>query len=183
MYSAPSKVSKIQFMTLTGLMTAIICILAPFSIILPISPVPISLGTLAIYFVIMVLGWKQGFLSVLLYILLGLVGLPVFSGFTGGAAKLLGPTGGYLIGYLFMALICGFFVKKWPGRFFPNFVGMLLGTAVCYGFGTLWLAFQSDLSIGTAFTVAVLPFLPADLFKILAAMFLGRQIRKRLLLF
>lgn len=180
MYSATSKTSKIQSMTLTGLMTAIICILAPFSVYLPFSPVPVSLGTLAIYFAIMVLGMKQSFLSVLLYILLGLAGLPVFTGFTGGAGKLLGPTGGYFIGYLFMALICGFFVDRWSGRFFPSFVGMLLGTAVCYGFGTLWLAYQSNLSLPAAFMVGVLPFLPTDLAKIIIAMIVGQQIRNRL---
>lgn len=180
MRSAPSTTSKIKYMTLTGLMSAIICIMAPFSIILPISPVPISLGTLAIYFVIIVLGRKQGFLSILLYILLGLVGLPVFTGFTGGIGKLLGPTGGYIIGYLFMALVCGFFTDKWHGRFFPNFVGMLFGTAVCYGFGTLWLAYQSNLSISAAFTAAVLPFLPADLCKVLIAWFVGCKVRKHL---
>ena len=180
MYSAPYTTSKIKYMSLTGLMSAIICIMAPFSIILPISPVPISLGTLAIYFAIIVLGRKQGFLSILLYILLGLVGLPVFTGFTGGVGKLLGPTGGYIIGYLFMALICGFFTDKWYGRFFPTFIGMLLGTAVCYGFGTLWLAYQSNLSISAAFAAAVLPFLPTDLLKILIAVFLGRQVRRRL---
>lgn len=180
MYSTPSKVSKIQFMTLTGLMSAIICIMAPFSVILPISPVPISLCTLAIYFAAMVLGMKQGLLSVLLYILLGLAGLPVFSGFTGGIGRLLGPTGGYILGYLFLALICGFFADKWPRRFFPNFVGMLLGTAACYAIGTLWLACQSNISITAAFGSTVLPFLPGDLVKLLMAIFIGRQVRKRL---
>ena len=86
-------------MALIGLMTAVICVLAPFSLNLPFSPVPISLGTLAIYFVISVLGMKSGTLSVVLYILLGLVGLPVFANFTGGAGKLFGPSGGYIIGY------------------------------------------------------------------------------------
>lgn len=172
--------SKAYQMALIGLMTAVICIIAPFSVQLPFSPVPMSLGTLVIYFAVMVLGMKQSFLSVLLYILLGLVGLPVFTGFTGGAGKLLGPTGGYIIGYLFMTLICGFFIDKWPGRFFPNFVGLLLGTAVCYGLGTIWLSLQSHLSISSAFTTAVLPFLPADLTKVLLGIFAGRRIRNRL---
>ena len=70
MYGTPSTTSKIKDMTLIGLMSAIICIMAPFSVILPVSPVPISLGTLAIYFAIMVLGRRLGFFSVLLYILI-----------------------------------------------------------------------------------------------------------------
>ena len=180
MYSTPSTTSKIKDMTLIGLMSAIICIMAPFSVILPVSPVPISLGTLAIYFAIMVLGRRLGFFSVLLYILLGLIGLPVFTGFTGGVGKILGPTGGYIIGYLFMALICGFFTDRWFGKFFPNFAGMLLGTAVCYGFGTVWFIFQSNMSLSAAFGSAVLPFLPGDLVKMLIAIFIGRQVQKRL---
>ena len=96
--------------TLTGLMTAVICLLAPLSLNIPISPVPISLGYLAVYFVLSVLGMKLGVLSVVAYILLGLAGIPVFTGFTGGPGKLLGPTGGYIVGYIFMALICGYFV-------------------------------------------------------------------------
>ena len=78
-------------------MTAVICVLAPFS--LPIGPVPISLTNLAIYFVLYMLGVKRGTISYLVYLLIGLVGVPVFSGFTSGPGKLFGPTGGYLIGY------------------------------------------------------------------------------------
>ena len=78
--------------TVTALMTAVTCILAPLSI--PIGPVPISLTNLAIYISLYLLGWKRGTISYLIYLLIGLVGIPVFSGFTGGPAKLAGPTGG-----------------------------------------------------------------------------------------
>ena len=105
--------ANIRQLCLIGLFAAIICISAPFSIYLPLSPVPISLATFTIYFCSIVAGMKCGTISVAIYILLGLMGLPVFSGFTGGANRLMGPTGGYLLGYLFMALICGFFVDKW----------------------------------------------------------------------
>ncbi len=172
--------NKTKYMTLIGLMTAVICILAPFSLVLPFSPVPISLCTLAINLAVMVLGMKKGGLSVLLYILLGFAGLPVFAGFTGGAGKLLGPTGGYIIGYLFLALISGFFAERWAGRQLPCFAGMVLGTVVCYCFGTLWLAYQADISLSAALTAAVLPFLPADFIKIVIALFGGRAIRRRL---
>ena len=83
--------------TVTALMTAVTCILAPLSI--PIGPVPISLTNLAIYISLYLLGWKRGTISYLIYLLIGLVGIPVFSGFTGGPAKLAGPTGGYIIDY------------------------------------------------------------------------------------
>lgn len=79
-----------------GIMAAATAILAPFSI--PIGPVPISLTNLAIYFALYILGAKDGTLSYLVYLLIGLIGVPVFSGFTSGPEKLFGPTGGYLIG-------------------------------------------------------------------------------------
>ena len=90
-------------MAVTALMTAVTCILAPLSI--PIGPVPISLTNFAIYLSLYLLDWKKGTVSYILYLLLGLVGLPVFSGFTGGIGKLAGPTGGYIIGFIPMAII------------------------------------------------------------------------------
>ena len=92
-------------MAVTALMTAVTCILAPLSI--PIGPVPISLTNFAIYLSLYLLDWKKGTISYILYLLLGLVGLPVFSGFTGGIGKLAGPTGGYIIGFIPMAIIAG----------------------------------------------------------------------------
>lgn len=178
--SSMQKENQTRQLTLTGLMTAILCILAPISLVLPFSPVPFSLGTLAVYFAVTVLGGRRGFLCTLLYLLLGFAGLPVFSGFTGGLGKLLGPTGGYLIGYLLLALIYGFFLGKWFPRLSPCFAGMLLGTACCYAFGTCWLAYQSDLSPSAAFMAAVLPFLPADFVKMAIALLLGREVRCRL---
>lgn len=171
---------EIKTIALVGLMTALICVLGPLSIPLPFSPVPISLTNLAIYFTIYVIGMKRGTLSYLIYLLIGLVGLPVFSAFTGGPGKLLGPTGGYLIGFIFMALICGFFIDKWPTKLYLHFIGMVLGTAVCYLFGTVWLAYQAGMSFYAALAAGVIPFLPGDLAKIIIAMLLGPQVSKKL---
>lgn len=166
-------------LTLIGVMTAVICIMGPLSIQLPVSPVPISLGTLAIYFVIYVLGMKKGTISCCIYLLIGFIGIPVFTAFTSGPAKLLGPTGGYLIGYIFMALICGFIVDK-TNNVFLCFGGMLLGTAVLYFFGTVWLAYQGNMTFMAALAAGVLPFILGDLVKILIAMVAGGQIKKQL---
>lgn len=165
---------------LAGLMTAIFCLLAPWALHIPVSPVPISLGFLALYFIVSVLGMKLGTLSVLAYLLLGLAGLPVFTGFTGGPGKLLGPTGGYLIGYLFMAPICGYFLDRWEKVLWMEILGMALGSAVCYLFGTIWLAYQASCSFAEALAMAVLPYLPFDAVKLAAALFLGKQLRARL---
>lgn len=167
-------------MALIALMAAVTCILGPLSITIPISPVPISLTNLAVYFTVYVLGMKRGTISYLVYLFIGLVGLPVFSGFSGGAGKLFGPTGGYLIGFIFMALICGFFVEKWPSKLYLHFAGMVLGTVVCYLFGTIWLAFQGNMDFYAALAAGVLPFIPGDLVKIMIALLAGPVIRKQL---
>ena len=120
--------TKTYTMAVTALMTAVICIVAPLSI--PIGPVPISLTNFAIYITLYLLDWKKGTVSYLLYLLIGLVGLPVFSGFTGGIGKLAGPTGGYIIGFIPMAIIAGILIDKYHQRWI-QFAGMIIGTAVC----------------------------------------------------
>lgn len=172
---------NIQTLTLIGLMTAVLCVLGPWAFTLPFSPVPISLGTLGVYFVVIVLGRTTGTLSVLLYLLLGLVGVPVFTGFMGGPAKVFGPTGGYLIGYIFMAFICGYFTEKFAGKYILCCLGMCLGTLVCYFFGSIWMANQLNLSFIEACIMGALPYLPGDLLKILFANAIGGKLRVALL--
>lgn len=176
--------TNIKSLSLIGLMTAVICIMSPFSIPLLISPVPITLGFLAIYFALFALGMVKGTISCLLYILLGLVGLPVFSGFSGGAGKLFGPTGGYIIGYIFLALIAGFFIDKFASKWqnwYLCLIGMILGSAVCYLFGTLMLAFQMQLSFYEALWLGVIPYIPADLCKMAIALLVGIPLRRALI--
>ena len=156
-------------MTVTALMTAITCILAPMALPIPISPVPISLTNLVIFFMAYILGMKLSVASYVLYLLLGTVGLPVFSGFSGGVGKLLGPTGGYLIGFIFLAAIVGFFVEKFPTKIYMHVIGMILGMAVCYAFGTAWLAGQLGMSFVAGLGVGVIPYLPGDTAKIIIA--------------
>ncbi len=163
-----------------GLMSAIICVAGPLSIPLPFSPVPVSLCTLAIYFSAMVLGAKRGALSTAIYLLLGLAGLPVFAGFSGGPGKLLGPTGGYLIGYLFLAAISGFFAERFSRCLPLLLLGMLLATAVCYLIGTLWLARQLETTFLQALLLGTIPYLPFDFFKLIVAAVIGFHVRKRI---
>ncbi|MCM1100345.1 MAG: biotin transporter BioY [Clostridium sp.] len=172
--------SKIKEMAVIGLMTAVVCVLAPISFYIPISPVPISLGSMMIYFVVTVLGARRGTVSVLLYILLGLAGLPVLSGFTGGAGKLFGPTGGYIIGYIFLALIFGFFTDHWKDRLAMQILGAILGTLALYLFGTLWLGRQLGIDFMAALWAGVIPYIPGDIVKLILAMTLGIKLRKRL---
>ncbi len=166
-------------LAVVGVMTAVTCILAPFS--LPIGPVPISLTNLAIYFSLYTLGSKFGCVSYLVYLLIGFIGVPVFSGFTSGPGKLLGPTGGYLIGFLPMALIAGIIIDKFISNRFICFLGMVGGTVVAYAFGTVWLAYQANLDWKAALMAGVIPFIPGDLVKMVLAMIAGPQIRKQLM--
>lgn len=190
--SKTSNKPNIKEMCVIGVMTAVVCVIAPWSLSIPVSPVPISLGSLAIYFALMVLGMKCGTIVTLLYILIGLVGVPVFSGLSGGAGKLLGPTGGYIVGYIFMALICGFFLDKWRtnlnvkeniGRknLALSVLGMVLGTIVLYAFGTAWLAISLNMTFPAALAAGVIPYIPGDIVKLIIAMVVGGQVRKALL--
>lgn len=168
-------------MAVTAAMTAVLCILGPWAINIPISPVPITLCSMGIYFVLYLLGLKLGSISVLLYVLLGAAGLPVFTNFSGGFGKLLGPTGGYIIGYLFLALICGFFIEKFPNKLYLQGIGFLLGTAVLYLFGTLWLQTQLALNFSAALMMGVIPYIPGDIVKLILALALAIPLKKRLI--
>lgn len=174
------KKSNVRDMVFIGLMTAIICIVAPFTIPIPFSPVPLSLTNLAIYFSVILLGLKKGTMSLILYMLIGFIGIPVFSGFTGGLSKLAGPTGGYLIGFIFMALISGFFIEKYNNKKYMYVVGMVIGTLVTYGFGTAWLAYQLNLSFIKGLAIGVLPYIVGDGIKIIIAESIAPVIKKRI---
>ncbi|MDE6434540.1 MAG: biotin transporter BioY [Lachnospiraceae bacterium] len=163
---------------LIAVMTAVTCVLAPLSI--PIGPVPISLTTVAIYFGLYILGTKRETISCIVYMLIGLAGLPVFSGFTGGPGKLIGPTGGYMMGFVPMAIIAGLVIDKTNGKFILDFLAMVAGTAVCYAFGTIWLAYQGQMDFTKALFLGVIPFIPGDLIKMVLAAFFGARIRNQL---
>lgn len=168
---------NIKNMTYTALMTAVICILAPLSI--QIGPIPISFTNLVLYFAVYIIGTKYATYSYMIYYLLGLVGLPVFSGFTGGFGKAFGPTGGCLIGFFFMTVISGIFVSKFNNKIM-QFAGMIIGTVVVYILAVLWFSFVMKTSLLESFMVCVAPFIIIDLIKMILAMYVGSAIRKRI---
>ncbi|MCH5252806.1 MAG: biotin transporter BioY [Lachnospiraceae bacterium] len=174
------KLFTLPAMAMMALFAAITCILAPLSI--SIGPVPISFTNLAIYFSLYLLGWKEGTITYCVYLLIGLIGLPVFSGFTGGVGKLAGPTGGYLIGFIPMSMICGFFIEKFHKKIYLCVIGMILGTMVAYTFGTIWFCYSTGTGVVPALGLCVFPVLPGDLVKIvltgIAGPFVAGQIKK-----
>lgn len=172
---------KIKKMTMTALMAAVMCVLGPLSI--QIGPIPISLTNLAIYLAVYIVGGKMATLSYLVYFLIGLFGMPVFSGGGAGPAKAVGPTGGYLIGFFLLALICGLFIdRKWnlpkPVKYMLHFIGMCLGTAVAYIFGTIWFVVSTQTEIVKAIMTCVVPFIGVDILKMIIALVIGGTIKE-----
>ncbi len=185
-------IKKTNTLTKIALMAALQCIISPFAITFPISPVPVSLATLMLYLSVYILGRKHATISCGIYLLIGLVGIPVFSGFSGGAGKLFGPTGGYLIGYLVLTFISGSCLEKWnvtnnPGTKFAGRkdyilqgLGLVIGTLGCYFIGTLWLSYQTGMEFQTALEVGILPFVVGDIIKIVVGVLVGNAVRMQL---
>ena len=169
---------KVKDMTLTAVMAALVCIAGPLTV--PAGPIPLSLATLAVYLAGAVLGKKRGTLAVALYLLIGIIGVPVFSGFSGGFQKLAGVTGGYLVGYLPCAFLSGLGAERAEeeSRIWILPAKMAAGTAVLYTIGTAWFMIQSGNALGTALSLCVVPFLPGDAVKIAAAVMLTVPVRK-----
>lgn len=165
-------------MAVTAVMAAVLCVLGPLTV--PIGAIPISLANLVICLTAWLLGPKFGTLSVAIYLALGVVGLPVFSGYGAGLAKVAGPTGGYLVGYLLLAFIGGMFIEKSHGQPAVSALGLILGDAACYVLGTAWFVFQMQCDLSYALTVCVYPFIALDLAKIVISCIVGALLRKRL---
>ena len=165
-------------LAVTSVGAAVLAVVSPF--VIPAGPIPISLCTLMISLCAYVLGWRRGTLCVLVYLLLGAAGMPVFSGFVGGLGKVLGPTGGYILGYLPLAAITGLAAERASGKRGVQLAAMILATALLYGFGTAWYCVQAEVRVQAAAAVCVLPFLPGDGAKIAAALYLGPKLRARL---
>lgn len=170
--------SRAYPLVMTAVMAAVISAISPFAI--PIGPISLSLCTLVLYMTPYILGWKRAALATLVFLLLGTVGAPVFTGFQGGMAKVLGPTGGYLAGYIPLVILTGLAVQHFPNRRMLQFAGMLAATAVLYALGTAWFCFQSGSALEKAMQLCVIPFIPGDLIKMAVAMTLGPVLRARL---
>ena len=170
-------ITPVSSLATIGVMAAITCVIAPMA--LPIGPVPISLATLMLYLSPYVLGRRGSTLSCLVYLLLGLVGMPVFSGFTGGLGKLAGPTGGYLVGYLPLVIVVALAIHS-SNRRIVHLIGMILGTTLLYAVGTVWFCYQSGTILSKALALCVYPFLIGDIIKIGIALTVGPVLRERL---
>ena len=167
---------NVRRMVHCALFAALIAVFSQIQI--PMTPVPISLATFSVMMCGLLLGWKWGGITVAVYILLGAVGAPVFAGFKSGAAALMGPTGGYIIGYLPYAMLSGLAIGAWQEKFGGRCALLILGTIVCYALGTGWFIIQSGRSLADSLSLCVLPFLPGDAVKIALAAYLAPRLRK-----
>lgn len=147
----------------------------------PTQP-PFTMQTFGIFLTLLLLGAKDGTIAIGLYILLGALGVPVFSGFNGGMGALIGPTGGYIVGFLLICLIFGLLCGKGAGLWLKA-LALLLGLAVCYAFGTLWFVkvygdMKGPISTLSALSMCVFPFIVPDLAKLALALWAGKRLEK-----
>ena len=173
-----SSQSRLRMLILTALCTAIICILAQITIPLPL--VPITGQTLAIGIVATILGSKYGTLASLLYLILGAVGIPVFSGFSGGLGVIVGPTGGFIFGFIPTAFIIGYYLEKTSFTVINAIIANIIGMLVTLTIGTVYLKIGANLTWTAAFLGGFAPFIIVGVVKGVLAAWLGIVVRNRL---
>lgn len=176
------KTMSIRKMTYVALFTVVIAVCSWITI--P-AAVPFTLQTFAIFAACALLGGKLGLYAVCLYILLGAVGVPVFSGFGAGLGTLLGPTGGYILGFVFTALAMWGVEAKFGRKPAALVAGMVTGLILCYAFGTAWFMVvyaraNGAIGLGAALSMCVIPFILPDCVKIALAMLVAAHLRPRL---
>ncbi len=174
------KSQNMKMCILAALFAAFTAILSQVAFPVPFitENIPFSLGLLAVLITSGVLGGVWGTASIAVYIALGCVGVPVFANFR-AAEAIVGATGGYIVGYLFCALVVGFITDRKKGAsYIANALSMVAGTAVCYAFGTLWYSIYAGIPFAAALSTAVVPFIPLDLVKIAVSAYLVKKLRK-----
>ena len=166
-------------LTYTAMMIAITAALSQVSIPIPISPVPVTLQTAAVILAGIILGPRQGAAALLGYLLLGCMGLPVFSQGKAGPGVLLGPTGGFLLGFIAAAFIIGWLLRR-KDSLERAYTAVLAGIAVVYLFGIVHFAIVTSSSLSAAFMLAALPYLPLEAVKIFIFTPAALRVRTRL---
>ena len=170
----------VKEMAFTAMFAVIIAVCSWISI--P-TTVPFTLQTFAVFASISMLGGKRGFFAVLVYIILGAVGIPVFAGFSGGIGVLFGSTGGYIIGFLLTALVCWTAEKLFGKKLIVSVIAMVIGLALCYAFGTAWFMFiygrnTGEIGLATALSWCVVPFIIPDILKMVLAIVISKRVGK-----
>ena len=166
---------------ITALMAALIAVCSFIAI--PVGAVPVTLQTFAVFACAGILGRNRGTISILVYILLGMVGLPVFSGFQSGLSVLAGPTGGYIIGFLPAVFVSGLIMQKTDRKILFTVASFLAGLIICYICGMLWYVYvfsSGETDFASAFAVCILPYIIPDVIKLILAAVVSAAVRKRI---
>ncbi len=176
---------KTKSMILVALFAAITSVLALLPAIpLPFSPVPITFQVLGVFLAGAILGPRLGFLSQLVYLLIGSIGLPVFAGGAAGFSVILGPTGGYLIGFPIAAFICGLLIQLGDAKKIESklayIAALIAGMMAIYCIGTIQLSLILGLTLSKAFMIGSLPYMPLDALKVIIAFAIAAPTRARL---
>lgn len=176
--------SKTASLILCAFFVALTGVCSGISIPLPFTPIPINLATLAVFLAGGLLGSKWGSFSQIVYVLLGAVGVPVFHGFTAGFGILVGPTGGYIIGYVAAAFLVGLIVEKAAitnnAVYLKTVLAMIVGLLACYILGTLWFMYLQKTTFIAAAMSCIVPFLLGDAVKIIAGSILVNRLKRHL---
>lgn len=168
-----TNIRKISYCAIFAALTAILSQIA-----IPMVPVPINLAMLSVFVAGALLGPAKATASQGVYVLLGAIGVPVFSSFSGGIGVIVGPTGGYIVGYVAAAFVIGIIVKYTKKSMLSSIFAMIAGLAVCYVLGTAWFMYNTSTGLALSLTYCVIPFLIGDALKIILASLLVNRLRK-----
>lgn len=169
------KSNDIMRLTIVPMFAALTAVLSQITI--PFAPVPFNLALFSVFLSAGVLGAKNSAIGQIIYILLGAIGLPVFASFQGGLQSLVGPTGGYILGYVICAFVTGLLMYNLRDLFIFRVISMIIGLVCCYALGTAWFIFTTKTKIWLALTMCVFPFFIGDILKIIFAAILIPKIR------
>lgn len=159
--------SKIKIITTIAIFSGIISIISPITI--PIGIIPLTLSTFAIYLIGALTKKYIGVLATIIYIFMGIIGIPVFSNYSGGIGVILSITGGYILGYIPCVFIISIITSINKKNIFLYPISMILGTLICYIIGTLWFMMQTKNSIIETILITIVPFIIFDIIKIVLA--------------
>ena len=172
-----NKTIKLSDLAKIASMSALLAVCSWVTIPLPFSGVPVTLQTFAVFFAIEFIGCKRALVSYIVYLALGAVGVPVFSGFGGGVGHLIGPTGGYLFGFVFTCVFCMIFENRYKSGII-HFVILACGLLICYLCGTAWFVFQTQNGVWKSLLLCVTPYIIPDAVKIALASFVAAKMKK-----
>lgn len=172
---------KTKNLATTAMFTALAMVLGPLVIVLPFTPIPITLAVIPIYLCGALLPKSNAFSALVVYLLLGAAGLPIFSQFRGGLGVLVGPTGGFLLAYPVMAFVIALLLEKLPkDKLYSLLIAFLAALVICYAGGCLMFMAVAHADLSKALGLTVIPFIPLDLVKIAFAAFAAMALKKAL---